>query len=162
MADGPALPGDVNRAYYYATPFAGADAAAVLVEVAAGGVRFDDLISDAARSDSRQSADLKERGRDFVLKVIGGRVLGFTSKITARPGNTVYDALDTAYGAKTVIGVLLCTGNKATAGTKCLAMNVQIETWSRDEPDPGATMHDFAVAPTPLSTFDPITVTVPS
>jgi hypothetical protein len=160
MADGPVLPGTINRAYYYATPFDGADAAAIKVEIAAGGVRFDDILSDGKRSDSRQTAKLKEAGREFELTVVGGRVVGFNCKITARPGHTVYDALDAAYAANTVIGILLCTGDKATAGTRCFVMNSQIEEWSQERPDPGATMHDFTVSPTAMTGFTPATVAI--
>lgn len=162
MADAAVLPGAIHRIYYYATVFAGADAAAVKTEIAAGGVRFDDILSEANLSHTRDTAELKERGRDIKLKLVGGRVLGFTAKITCRPGNTVYDALDAAFLANTVIGILLTTGDKATVGTKCVAMNCQIEEWSQDQPDPGAAMHDFAVGPTALSTFVPTSVAITS
>ena len=160
MADGPAKSGATHRIYYYATPFAGANGAAVLTEVGAGGVQFDDIISDVKLADSRSGAELNERGRDVTLELVGGRTVMLTGKITCRPGNTVYDALAAAYAANTVIGILVTDGNKATAGTRCVAFNCQIKEWSQDQPDPGAATHDFSVSPTALSTFALTSVTV--
>lgn len=162
MSDAAAKSGDSQFVYYYATAFAGADGAALLTEIAAGGVSIMDILSEAKLPDSRATAELKELGRDIVQTFVGGRTLGVTGKITKRPGATTYDALAAAYAAKTVFGLLVCDGPKGTVGTKCLAMNVQISEFGSEWPDPGAVTHDFAAAPTGLSAWAPASVTVAS
>lgn len=162
MADAAPVHGEVCRAYYYATPFAAADSSALLTAIAAGGVRFDELIANAKRAQSRQTTTLKERGRPYELTVQGGKVVSFSGQITRRIGNTAYDFLEDAYDDGDVFGLLLTTGDKATAGVQCFAMNVKIHKWDIDEPDPGASTHDFEMSPTADSTWDPMTVVIAS
>lgn len=148
MADAPAIPGQINRLYISATPYAeDADSAAILTAHATGFVRADNILSDVKKGDSRATADRKERGRDFVIKFAGGRSIVVSGKITKRPGNSAYDIFETAYLANLQIAVALATGDIATTGTKSLCFNAILTKWDEDQPDPGATTHDIEFAP---------------
>ncbi len=149
MADAAAIPGQVNRLYISATPY-GEDVdteAEFLSAHASGFVRADNILSDVKKTDSRATADRKERGRDFSIKFTGGRNIAISGKVTKRPGNSAYDILETAYLTNAQIAVALATGDIATTGTKSLCFNAIITKWDEDQPDPGATTHDVELAP---------------
>jgi hypothetical protein len=159
MADAAAIPGQVNRLYISSTVYAeDADSAAILSAHASGFVRADNILSDVKKSDSRATADRKERGRDFSIKFPGGRTISITGKVTKRPGNSAYDILEAAYLGNTQIAVAAATGDIATTGTKSLCFNAIVTKWDEDQPDPGATTHDVELAPGP-SAVNPTIVT---
>lgn len=149
MADAPAIPGQINRLYISATPYAETvnTESEFLTAHASGFVRIDELLSDVKKSDSRANADRKERGRDFAITFTGGRTIRISGKATKRPGNSGYDILEAAYLGNTQIAVALATGDIATTGTKSLCFNAIITKWDEDQPDPGATTHDMELAP---------------
>lgn len=155
--------GTVQRCYVLATPFAedcdtSSEFLAALA-VADSFVRIDNILSDAKLSDNRQSGKVKPRGLDFELTLIGGRVLGFSSKIIKSLGATGYELLKTAYLANSVIAIAVSTGDITVSGVKSLCFNAQIMKWDEDQPDPGAATHDFEVGPTADSIVIPTEVT---
>lgn len=160
MADASAKPGNICRALVSATPFANDDDASDCLTALSSMTRIDDILSDAKRTDSRATATLKERGRDYEGTFVGGRSLGFSAKITRRPGNSGYDILKTAYETKAEIAVALATGNTATAGTKVQFFVGIITKWDTDEPDPGASTHDCEIMVSGVSAFTPVEGTV--
>ena len=91
---------------------------------------------------------------------LGGRTLSFKCKIAKAPGKTNYDYLSGKYVGKTSFGLLLCTGNPATAGTVCVALNVKIKTFGGAEPDPGATLVDVEFVVDGTNTWDPMQATI--
>ncbi len=160
--DAAALAGQINRLYISATPFAeNVDSGAEFLAALATAdlfVRADNIFSDVKKSDSRATADRKERGRDFAVTFTGGRTIRVSGKATKRPGNSAYDILDTAYEANNQIAIALSTGDIATTGTKSLCFNALVTKWDEDQPDPGATTHDVELAPGP-SAVTPTVVT---
>lgn len=155
------ITGDLNRAYYCDTLWSAADAAALKTAIGAATlVRFDDILSDAEQSDERASSEWKARGSDIVKTFLGGRTIGFKCKIAKVPGKTNYEYLRAKFLAKTSFGLLLTSGNPATAGTVCVAANVKIKTFGGAEPDPGATLLDVEFVVDGTNTWDPMEVTI--
>lgn len=160
--DAKAKPGRICRAYISSTVFAESDTATeVLAALATADqfVRIDNLLSDAKRMDERSSATLTERGRDFELVFTGARAVGFTCKITARPGSTGYDLLKTKYESNAEVALALSSGDIATTGTKSLCFNAIITKFPSDEPDPGAKTHDLELRISGVSAMVPVEVT---
>lgn len=160
--DASAKPGRICRAYVSSTVFANADTSTeVLTALAVADqfVRIDNLLSDAKRTDNRKTAELNERGRDFVVTFTGARVTGFACKITARPGSTGYELLKTAFEDNSEIAVALSTGNIATTGTKSFCFNGIITKFDADEPDPGPKTHDLEIMISGVSAMVPVEVT---
>lgn len=160
--DAKAKPGTICRAYVSSTALADTDTATeVLAALAVSDqyVRIDNLLQDAKKTDNRSTAEMKERGRDFGVVFTGGRIVGFSCKITRRKGNTGYDLLANAYKNNTEIAVCLSDGNIATTGTQSFVFMGIITKWDEDQPDPGATTHDFEVRVSGVSAFTPVEVT---
>lgn len=160
--DAKAKPGTICRAYVSSTALADDDDSTdVLTALAVADqyVRIDNLLSDAKRMYNRTTATLKERGRDFQSTFTGGKVVGFSAKITKRPGSTGYELLKAAFENNTELAVALSTGDIATTGTKSFVFMGIVTKFDQDEPDPGATTHDFEIMISGLSAFTPVEVT---
>lgn len=103
--DGQVVVGD-NATLYYDASGANSGTFANLVPT----------VDEITLGDSRQTGDLNERGKSFIVHFTGKRdiVLGFTMPF--RPGNDHFDAIHTVYKSGADIGLLVLSGPKATAG----------------------------------------------
>lgn len=67
-------------------------------------------IQGLSKNSSRAVAELEERGEDEVLVMIGHKTNEVTFQLSCRPGQTIYDAIETAYQNGTKIGIAVMTG----------------------------------------------------
>ena len=83
----------------------------------------------ADMSGDRDKAEVKERDCDFTTYMAGHWNIEPTIELTVRPGNSVYDALWTAWDTGGLIGIAISTGAIATQGNQHFQAEVLITSW---------------------------------
>lgn len=92
-----------------------------------------DKIQGLNKNRSHALAEIEERGEDEVLVLPGHTTSEITFQLTSRPGNSIYDALEDAFEAKTKVGAAVMSGLIANSGERGLQGEFYVTQFDDDQ-----------------------------
>lgn len=103
-------------------------------------------IQGASRTGQRDVAEVKERGIDETLVMLGHKNREISLPITKRPGNANFDILQTAYEDGSKVGVAMMTGEITTVGEQGYQAEMYVTGFDDDQAH-DATMAQVTLRP---------------
>lgn len=89
---------------------------------------------DVTMNDTRAEGDSSVRGYGMASVTPGQRTIQITFDMRHDNDGTAYEAIKTAYDARTVLGVLLTDGPRATVGTEGFRLDTYVTAMTKNEP----------------------------
>lgn len=90
-------------------------------------------IQGLTKSFSKNLAEIEERGEDDVLVMPGHNPREISFELTVRPGDAIYDALETAFETNAKVGAAIMSGDITNSGERGYQAEVYVTGWSDDE-----------------------------
>ena len=89
---------------------------------------------DVTMNDTRAEGDSSVRGYDMASVTPGQRTVQITFDMRYDNDASAYEAIKTAYDARTVLGVLVSDGPRATVGVEGFRLDTYVTSMTKNEP----------------------------